>query len=97
MKKKQEQPPRMPGETALYEDDPFKLGKIRDSDLIEVSADFLPRPEELVFRPKGVKVTITLSENSLAFFKKKARQLDTSYQRMIRNLVDKYVERVKQP
>lgn len=62
---------------------------------LEIVKDFLPRPEDLVFRPKGVKVTITLSEDSLAFFKKKAHQLDTSYQRMIRNLVDEYVRHSK--
>jgi predicted DNA binding CopG/RHH family protein len=90
-----ETPPRLPGETAHYEDDPFELGAIEDSQLVQV-ADFLPRPEELVFRPKGVKVTITLNEESIDFFKAEAKRLQVPYQRMIRNLLDEYVARIKQ-
>ncbi|HLB60735.1 MAG TPA: CopG family transcriptional regulator [Patescibacteria group bacterium] len=90
---KNKEPKKQPWETVTYTDNP-DLPDIED--LEKVSADFLPRPEELVFRPKGVKVTITLSPASLTFFKKKARELDTSYQRMIRNLVDEYVRRMKQ-
>jgi predicted DNA binding CopG/RHH family protein len=62
---------------------------------MEEIADFLPRPEELVFRPKGVKVTITLSEDSVNYFKEHAEQLQTSYQRMMRNLIDEYVRRMR--
>jgi hypothetical protein len=57
--------------------------------------DFLPRPEDLVFRPKGVKVTITLSEESVAFFKEQGERLHTPYQRMIRNLIDLYVQHAR--
>jgi predicted DNA binding CopG/RHH family protein len=92
MKHPQENPPRLPGETARYEDDPFELGEIDDEKLVEVK-DFLPSPEELVFRPKGVKVTLTLSEDSLTYFKEQAERLKTPYQRMIRNLIDEYVKR----
>lgn len=88
----EEQPPRRPHETARYEDDPFELGEIDDAQLTAVD-DFLPPPEELAFRPKGVKVTLTLSEESLAYFKEQAGRLNTPYQRMIRNLIDEYVKR----
>jgi predicted DNA binding CopG/RHH family protein len=71
-----------------YTDEPIQLG--------ERVEDFLPRPEDLVFRPKGVKVTITLSEESLAYFKEQAERLHTPYQRMIRNLIDEYVHRMQQ-
>lgn len=57
--------------------------------------DFLPPPEALVFRPKGVKVTITLSEESVAYFKQQGERLHTPYQRMIRNLVDEYVRAMR--
>lgn len=87
-----ELPPRRPGETAHYQEDPFELGAIDDEQLIVVD-DFLPRPEELAFRPKGVKVTLTLSEDSLNYFKEQAELLNTPYQRMIRNLIDAYVKR----
>jgi hypothetical protein len=58
--------------------------------------DFLPRPEDLVFRPKGVKVIITLSEDSVSYFKEQADRLHTTYQRMIRDLVDEYVRQMRQ-
>src|SRR5215211_6633203 len=92
MKLPEENPPRLPGETARYEEDPFELGNIDDAKLVAVD-NFLPRPEDLVFRPKGVKVTITLSEDSLNYFKAQAERLQTPYQRMIRNLIDEYVHR----
>jgi predicted DNA binding CopG/RHH family protein len=91
----EESPPRLPDETARYEDDPFELGDMDDAKLVVVE-DFLPRPEELVFRPKGVKVTLTLSEESLNYFKEQAARLNTPYQRMIRNLIDAYVKHQQQ-
>jgi len=57
--------------------------------------DFLPLPEELAFRSKGVKVTITMSEDSIAYFKEQAERLQTPYQRMIRNLIDEYVRQMR--
>jgi hypothetical protein len=70
-----------------YTDEPIQLG--------ERVPDFLPRPEELVLRNRGVKVTITLSEESVTFFKEQAQRLDVPYQRMIRNLVDEYVRQMR--
>lgn len=56
--------------------------------------DFLPSPEELVFRDSAQKVTITLSEHTVNYFKQKAKELNYPYQRLIRNLLDEYVEKV---
>ena len=53
--------------------------------------DFLPSPEELVTTEKTVKVTIALKKKSVEFFKHKAGQYHTKYQKMIRELLDKYV------
>src|SRR5258708_219017 len=39
-----------------------------------VVPDFLPRPEDLVFRDEGVKVTISLSKRTVEFFKSEARK-----------------------
>jgi len=61
-------------------------------DLKRVS-DFLPPPEKLVMPERSVKVTLRLNANSLRFFKDQARKNHTKYQRMIRNLVDRYAER----
>ena len=59
---------------------------------LKVVRDFLPRPEELVFRDEGVKVTLALSKRSVEFFKDEARKHRTQYQRMIRRLLDAYAE-----
>ncbi len=65
-----------------YKDEP--IGRI------EVVDDFLPPPEQLARRSEGVKVTISLSRSSVEFFKSHAARNKTSYQRMIRRLLDAY-------
>ncbi|MBI2890011.1 MAG: CopG family transcriptional regulator [Nitrospirae bacterium] len=52
--------------------------------------DFLPPPSELAAPRDEVKVTLALSRRSIAFFKAQARRNHTKYQRMIRELVDRY-------
>lgn len=64
---------------------------------LKVVPDFLPRPEDLVFRDEGVKVTISLSKRSVDFFKNAARKHHTQYQRMIRRLLDAYAEHHSRP
>jgi predicted DNA binding CopG/RHH family protein len=64
-----------------------KLGRI------EVIEDFLPPPDKLVLKDKGVKVTISLSTRSVDFFKAHAARSRVSYQKMIRNLLDNYAAR----
>ena len=59
---------------------------------VEVVADFLPSPAELAFKEDGVKVTLALSKSSVDFFKSEASKHHTQYQRMIRRLLDSYVE-----
>ena len=57
---------------------------------IEIVDDFLPKPEELVFKEDTVKVTLNLSRSSVDFFKKVARKNGSQYQRVIRKLLDIY-------
>ena len=52
--------------------------------------DILPPPSELVEPRQDIKVTLALTSRSLAFFKEQAKRNHTKYQRMIRELVDKY-------
>ncbi len=66
-----------------YTDEPIEARVVRD---------FLPSPRELAFREEGVKVTIALSRKSVDFFKSEASRNRTQYQRMIRKLIDAYVE-----
>ncbi len=60
---------------------------------VKVIADFLPSPSELAFNEEGVKITLALSKKSIEFFKSEAAKNHTQYQRMIRRLLDAYVER----
>jgi predicted DNA binding CopG/RHH family protein len=69
-----------------YSDEP--IGKLT------VVEDFLPAPAELAFREESVKVTLALSKRSIEFFKSQANQHKTQYQRMIRRLVDSYVDKL---
>ena len=55
---------------------------------LEVVADFLPSPDQLVPKEDGIKVTISLSKRSVAFFKQHAARRNVPYQKMIRNLLD---------
>ena len=70
-----------------YSDEP-----IGDINLIP---DFLPSPEELVLKNEQTKVTISLSSESVAFFKEAAKKHHTQYQKMIRQLLDEYVAQQK--
>lgn len=58
----------------------------------KVTRDMLPSPDQLAFRGEDVKITITLSKRSVDFFKDQAAKNETQYQRMIRRLLDAYVE-----
>lgn len=58
---------------------------------LKVVKDFLPSPDQLVLKEDNVKVTISLKKSSIDFFKKQAKKHETSYQKMIREVVDWYV------
>lgn len=70
-----------------YTDEP--LGELR------VIKDFLPPPEQLVLKEENVKVTIALNKSSIDFFKREAQRYHTSYQKMIRRLIDLYASQHK--
>lgn len=57
--------------------------------------DFLPPPGQLVMPEETVKVTLSLKKASVDFFKQEADKHHTKYQRMIRELVDRYATRYK--
>lgn len=66
-----------------YSDEP--LGEV------EVVPDFLPSPEDLALKNQQTKITISLSSDSVKFFKEAARKHHMQYQKMIRQLLDEYV------
>ena len=55
---------------------------------LRVLKDFLPPPDQLVFKEENVKITISLKRSSVEFFKKEAQKHRTSYQKMIRRVID---------
>jgi hypothetical protein len=71
-------------EKTRYTDEPIQAGR--------VLRDFLPPPGELVLKEDSVKVTISLSATSIRFFKSEAAKVGVQYQRMIRRVLDAYVE-----
>jgi hypothetical protein len=64
-----------------------EIGRIR------IVEDFLPPPDSLVLREENVKVTLSLSQRSVTFFKRSALKRRVPYKRMIRALVDAYAEK----
>jgi len=70
-----------------YTDEP--MGKLR------VMKDFLPPPDKLVLKEENVKVTISLKKSSVEFFKGEAKKHRTSYQKMIRQVIDWYTSYYK--
>ncbi|MGV6853154.1 MAG: BrnA antitoxin family protein [bacterium] len=73
--------------TIQYSDE--QLGEIK---LIH---DFLPSPSELALKNQNTKVTISLSSESVSFFKAAAKKNHMQYQKMIRQLLDEYVAHQK--
>jgi predicted DNA binding CopG/RHH family protein len=59
-------------------------------DELKIVKDFLPPPDQLVLKEDNVKVTISLKKSSIDFFKQQAKKHRTSYQKMIREVVDWY-------
>lgn len=74
-----------------YTDNP----DLPDLEDMVVVPDFLPSPEEIAKAGQIEKVTIGLSGQSLEFFRTQASKYKTSYQKMIRKLLDEYVQQFK--
>lgn len=62
---------------------------------LELIEDFLPPPEQIAIKDENVKVTITLSKESIEFFKQVAKKHHSPYQKMIRKILDSYVSHYK--
>lgn len=62
---------------------------------LRVITDFLPPPDKLILKDENVKVTIALKKDSIDFFKKEAKKHNTSYQKMIRQVIDWYASHYK--
>lgn len=73
--------------TIKYSDEP--IGEIK------LVTDFLPSPEGLALKNENTKVTISLSSESVVYFKSIAKKHHMQYQKIIRQLLDEYVEHQK--
>ena len=73
---------RFMNKTIKYTDEPF--GDIK------IIQDFLPSPKDLILKEENIKITISLTKESVEFFKTEAKKHHTQYQKMIRNLLDIY-------
>ena len=62
---------------------------------VEIINDFLPAPQDLVLKNDSMKITISLSKDSIDFFKSQASILHIPYQKIIKTLLDKYTNHYK--
>lgn len=58
---------------------------------LELVSDFLPSPERLTLKYEQMKVTISLSAESVSYFKETAKKHHMQYQKVICQLLDEYV------
>ena len=70
--------------TIKYTDEPIELGA--------TVKDFLPPPGELALRDKTIRVTLSLNEESVNFFKEEAQKEGIPYLKLIRKVVDLYAQ-----
>jgi len=59
---------------------------------MRLMTDSLPSSDDLIRKQKSHKITIALSDDSVTFFKDESTRLSTPYQRLIRNLLQEYVD-----
>ena len=69
-----------------YTDEPLTM---------QLVPDFLSSPQELALKSQQTQVTISLSSESIAYFKQTAKKHYMQYQKMIRQLLDEYVAQQK--
>lgn len=68
-----------------YTDEP--LGELK------IIPDFLPSPENLIFKEDKIKITISLDKSSIDFFKQEAVEHNTQYSELIQEILYNYVAR----
>jgi len=57
--------------------------------------DILPPPKDLIAHEPMEKVTISLKQSSVDFFRAQSRAHHTKYQKMIREVLDRYASKYK--
>ena len=83
--------PKQNWETVEYTDSP-DLPDVEDLRIVD--KEFLPRPEDLVFKEAEIEsITVSLDKETVDFFKSKAKELGASYQTLVRSILKEYVAR----
>ncbi len=83
--------PKQNWETVEYTDNP-DLPDVEDLRIVD--KEFLPRPEELVFKDTETEnITVSLDKETANFFKSKAKELGASHQTLVRSILKEYVAR----
>ena len=83
--------PKQNWETVEYTDSP-DLPDVEDLRIVD--KEFLPRPEELVYKDTETEnITVSLDKETVTFFKSKAKELGASYQTLVRSILKEYVAR----
>lgn len=59
---------------------------------LTIIRDFLPPPAQLVRKEHTVRVTSEFTKKSIDYLKVEAKKANVPYQRMLRSLIDLYVE-----
>lgn len=59
---------------------------------LTIMRDFLPPPSQLVKKEDTVRVTSDFTKSSIDFLKEEAKKAKVPYQKMLRSLVDLYVQ-----
>jgi hypothetical protein len=78
----------MKKKTGKYSNVEYTDGPVGDFVIIE---DFLPPPDQLVFKEPNTRVTINLRARDVEYFKREAKKHGTQYQKLIRSVLDLYV------
>lgn len=60
---------------------------------LTVIPDFLPSPEKLFPKSEVQKITILVDKNTILFFKRTASQHGQKYQRMMREILNRYAKK----
>jgi len=60
---------------------------------LTIIEDFLPSPEKLFPKTEKKKITLEVDEQTVSFFKEKARKMGTKYQKMMREVLKGYAKK----
>ena len=71
------------------------IDEIDDKDLVKVDKSFLPPPEVIAQMMQRIKITISLSADSIQYFRDEAEKHGMQYQVLIRKVLDEYVAHQK--